>query len=301
MSVLGRTIHLEVSGLLSQAEWGPVYEEALRLACALPLADRRTVDIHGSKICCLVPVRERREKLAWPKNRVRQGFRTCGDYEYMRTAGTFYLPGHVEDIHRMEHGCDAEDASGKFYILWQGFTMGEPYHIYLLALACLIEDRLKDRVRVYGRFTKEEYQEAANLANDNHHDIAEYRYDRTDYFDLIRYKVGDSIHPNLLSAMKESAAHLRELLEADEYQSEYEDLMKRSGRERFAWLADKGRHILIRDRDWENIFNNIDMHMEAFSRYYPLVKTHLGNSGHIDFVKGLMTNDELYECCMNLI
>lgn len=37
---------------------------------------------------------------------------------------------------------------------WGAKTQGEPYHMYLLAIACLMEDRLGEKAFIYGDITQ---------------------------------------------------------------------------------------------------------------------------------------------------
>lgn len=49
------------------------------------------------------------------------------------------------------------------YSLWDAKTQGEPYHMYLLAIACLIEDRLGDKAFVHGDITLGQCRKAVDL------------------------------------------------------------------------------------------------------------------------------------------
>lgn len=51
------------------------------------------------------------------------------------------------------------------YSLWDSKTQGEMYHIYLLAIACLIEDRLGEKAFVCGDITQGQCRKAVELAN----------------------------------------------------------------------------------------------------------------------------------------
>lgn len=49
---------------------------------------------------------------------------------------------------------DDMNSDGRFnqtYFLWDAKTQGEPYHLYLLAIVCLIEDRLGEKAIAYLR------------------------------------------------------------------------------------------------------------------------------------------------------
>lgn len=51
------------------------------------------------------------------------------------------------------------------YRLWGNKSQGEPYHIYLLAIACLIEARLGNKAFVHGDITSGQCKKAVDLAN----------------------------------------------------------------------------------------------------------------------------------------
>lgn len=44
---------------------------------------------------------------------------------------------------------DSDEKFNQTYFLWDSKTQGEPYHLYLLAIACLIEDRPGEKAFVY--------------------------------------------------------------------------------------------------------------------------------------------------------
>mgnify|MGYP007000003776 CR=1 FL=1 len=48
---------------------------------------------------------------------------------------------------------------------WGRTTSGKPYHIYLLAIACLLEVRLGDKIFIYGDITRSQCLQAIELIN----------------------------------------------------------------------------------------------------------------------------------------
>ena len=56
------------------------------------------------------------------------------------------LPAYTDYGRNHERSCHTDS-------LWDAKTQGEPYHMYLLAIACLIEDRLGDKAFVRGDIT----------------------------------------------------------------------------------------------------------------------------------------------------
>lgn len=177
---MGIFIYLKVSTSVTKEEWEKVYEETLQLVNALPLAEKREVNINGIDTICLVPTEEREETYGWHGENRSVGWRTVGDYEYMCTAEDYYLPRDLVKDNEVEE--DAGDAMrGAFpaymdydwddpecnhtYGLWGNKTQGEPYHIYLLAIACLIEARLGTKAFIYGDITRGQCRKAVDIAN----------------------------------------------------------------------------------------------------------------------------------------
>lgn len=72
-------------------------------------------------------------------------------------------------------------------------------------------------------------------------------------------------------------------------------LMEQSVNDRFRWLVEHNRHILIRDKDWEKIYDDIENNADSFGRYYPIMRIRMDNSSITDMCTALMINDDLYE------
>lgn len=176
---MGIYINLLISKSVTKKEWEDVYKETLELIKHLPFAEERTVTIHGIDTICLVPTKEREEKYG-TYNKVRVGWDTVGDYEYMRTAEDYYLPKDlVQDTDVEADVTDAimgavpaymsydwkEERFNHVYDKWGRKTQGEPYHIYLLAVSALIEARLGVKAFTYGDITRGQFKKAVQLAN----------------------------------------------------------------------------------------------------------------------------------------
>ena len=179
---MGIEIHLSISDSVTQQEWEAVYEETLQLVQAFPLADLRRALIKGIPVHCLVPTREQKEIGRWNRGRIDTGWSTVGDYETMMTAENYYLPRNlVDDRKAAPDGKDAllgiicddmdedwDDSPYKnFYTLWSNKTQGKPYHLYLLAIACLIQARLGKKAFVYGGITRGQCRKAVEMANEH--------------------------------------------------------------------------------------------------------------------------------------
>lgn len=177
---MGISIYLDISKSVTQKEWEKVYEETLVLVKRLPFAERRSIKIHGIDIICLVPTEEREESYGWYDEKKRTGWCTSGDYVFMDTAEDYYVPRKLVKDEKIEP--DAGDAimgtiSGCLdiswedercshtYDLWGGKTQGEQYHMYILAVACLIEARLGNRAYTYGDITRGQCKRAVEIAN----------------------------------------------------------------------------------------------------------------------------------------
>lgn len=179
---MGVFIHLAISTSVTKEEWQDVYQEATQLMETFPLAEQRKVPIRGIPTHCLVRTMERDEEYGWPRKKIRTGWFADGDYESMRTAEDFFLPRDLVDEESYEP--DAPDAMmtvapscmvgykwddpeyNHRYHVWGAKTQREPYHMYLLSIACLIESRLGPKAYVYGNITKGQCEKAVSMANE---------------------------------------------------------------------------------------------------------------------------------------
>lgn len=185
---MGIFIYMSVSQSVTPKEWAGVYQETLRLVKAFPLAERREVPVRGIPTTCLVRSEECESPWGWNRDETTIGWFADGDYEYLRTAECYFLPRDL--IAEGQSGKGAPDAmlgsydwdgdgDDRCYSLWDAKTQGEPYHMYLLAIACLIESRLGRKAYVYGDITKGQCERAVRMAND-HLDTKIHTPDRCD-------------------------------------------------------------------------------------------------------------------------
>lgn len=173
---MGIYICMAVSKAVTQAEWENAYRETVTLVEKLPLAELQTLEIHGNYIPCVVSSKERELVVGGVKTK---GWRASGDLDTLGIAETYTLhenfgidsvnpeagdailgvvPNHIKE--------DTDDPKfHQAYHLWGNKTQGEYYHIYLLAIAALLEARLKEKVFVYGDVTKGQYKAAVEIAN----------------------------------------------------------------------------------------------------------------------------------------
>jgi len=177
---MGIFINISISTAVTKEEWAGVYKETLRLVDALPFAEERTLPIRGIQTTCLTKTRERTDQVDWYDDRTRTGWATDGDYVTLRGAERYFLPRDL--VTDESYDPDAPDALlsrvptildydwddprfQKYYRIWGAKTQGMPYHLYLLAIACLIVSRLGPKAYVYGDITKGQCRRAVELAN----------------------------------------------------------------------------------------------------------------------------------------
>lgn len=116
-------------------------------------------------------------------------------------------------------------------------------------------------------------------------------YDIDDYDGLPFYEIGDTVEPNLEQAVSGSRKYLDSILD----ESEFEELMKKSARQKCQWMIEQNREILMRDSDWEKVFKDIENNPDSFRRYYPLFRVSTDEKGLLDMVIAFITNDDFYE------
>ena len=171
---MGIFINLAISHSVSQSEWEAVYRDALELAQKLGLADVRRLEIGGVTVRCLSWTQEYTSPSRW-LNEDWTGFQICGDYETLQIAETNHVPKNLRpawtatesedamcEIYRMVKDYRYEP---KVYQLLGNKTQGYSHHIPLLAMCCLIEDRLGARAFTYGDITLGQCRKAVELAN----------------------------------------------------------------------------------------------------------------------------------------
>ena len=166
---MGISIHLSISKSVTQEEWEGVYEETLHLVEKFPLAEKRNVSIHGIDTFCMIPTREREQTYLYPKEKTVRLWNAIGDLDTLKTAEEYSLPRELVDESSYEPDAgDAllgalpaymsyswdDDRFNHVYEKWGAKTQGEPYHLYLLAIAALIEARLGRKAFIYGDITR---------------------------------------------------------------------------------------------------------------------------------------------------
>ena len=115
-------------------------------------------------------------------------------------------------------------------------------------------------------------------------------YDINRLDELQFYETGSTITPGIRKAMGKLIRFSEDTLKEDTYKK----LMEEKTQKRKEWMIRQNRSILIRDKDWEKIFFDIETDDKSFARYYPMVRIKITDSTW-EIVKALLINDELYE------
>jgi hypothetical protein len=77
---------------------------------------------------------------------------------------------------------------------------------------------------------------------------------------------------------------------------EYHELMECSAEARCRWLLEQcNRRIILRDKDWQKILNDIKTYEYSFKRYYPAARVDCTSDEITYMVQAYMINDDLYE------
>ena len=98
------------------------------------------------------------------------------------------------------------------------------------------------------------------------------------------------MRPVLMKSLGGSRKFLDTALEEEEFS----ELMEEDSRRRCEWLIEQNRYFLMRDKDWEKIFADIEENKESFGRYYPLFRVRIESDGLMDMSIALLINDDLY-------
>ncbi len=171
---MGVFIHLMVSRSVTQEEWAPVYAEALSLAQKLKLAAFRKVEIGGISVSCLAPVQEETSVYGLFNEKEWTGFTVDGDYASGETCESnsfpkFLVRGNPDPkaIDPLAYAyLDDIDGFPEPYCMLGAKTQGYAHHIPLLAVCCLIQDRLGNKACVFGDITAGQCNSAVKLVNE---------------------------------------------------------------------------------------------------------------------------------------
>lgn len=158
---MGINISMTVSKHVPQEKWQAVYKESLELAKAFHLADFQHKEIHGYNIRCLVPTEE-------IKVYGETGWRAVANYDSGDYAESFFFPRELNAPTSDKYtDVFVYDESGgeNCQNLWGGKTQGKSYHLLMLAIGCLVQDRLGNDAFVHGDITTGQCRDAIKKAN----------------------------------------------------------------------------------------------------------------------------------------
>ncbi|QQK74918.1 hypothetical protein HUG15_04405 [Salicibibacter cibarius] len=159
-------------------EWEDVYEESLQLIDAYPFLDN-TVDTETHGVIWRYGHRAKELEMDFDHDYRRQlGWHVFGDYPSMQSAESFSLFRNLACYRKKARGNDGHNDILVKSIEQEGTeipvnnvtvfgnkTQGFPFHIYLLAIACLIESRFPKHAMVKGDISIAQMQKAIDWAN----------------------------------------------------------------------------------------------------------------------------------------
>lgn len=157
-----------VSDGITDQEWEEVYKETLIALKNYPFADKVLAKTYNGKRYYQADQAKERDLSPLCEGR---GWHTIGDLETCQYAESFILAADNNYYRRSEEAnkskdileCITEDK--QCATVWDSKTQGEPYHVPLLAIACLLEDRLEGKAIVQGNIRKFEIEEACEWIN----------------------------------------------------------------------------------------------------------------------------------------
>lgn len=158
-----------ISKTVTEEEWAPVYEEVKKLGVAFNLGFRKEIEISGIKTICFVPSEEV-ESETYLDLEYREEYIIDGDLESYRIGERVTIPKNIafneksiEDPIQQELMGERIPDECKSAVVFSVNTHGEPYHLYLTAIATLLEHRFKDKIYVYGDVDREDCKDAVIL------------------------------------------------------------------------------------------------------------------------------------------
>lgn len=164
---MGIFINMKIADTVTQEEWLPIYEKSLLLAKKFGFFDFGKKEIHGETITCIFQTEERLigEHIGW---------RAIGSFPAYKRAEDQFMPKILSnkpnspspfDILRTEFP-DNLKQEHDYHFIWGNKTQGEPYHMGLLAIECMVEQLLGVQAMVGGDITYGQCINAAKMASD---------------------------------------------------------------------------------------------------------------------------------------
>lgn len=169
---MGVYISLHASNKVNPAQWEKAYEETLILVDKFNFIEIQKLKKFNQEYFAAVQSKEREDSDGI-------GWRTNGEGVYMATAEDFFLPRKIDKPNQNDKYCDplmyilAQNGIidfespyiRKLSILWDSKTQGQPYHTGLLAIACLLDDRLNGDVVCGSDITYGQCKHAVEIVN----------------------------------------------------------------------------------------------------------------------------------------
>lgn len=159
---MGTYINLSMlSSNISNLEWEQVYDESLKLVTAFPFADVTEREFFGYKLPVYVKAKE---KIATERH-----WSVRGDLNSKRFAGNFTLYrdiSHYQSERLKSSQNDILFVEDQWKIdVFSSKTQGYEYHLYILAIAMLIESRLPNEALVSGNIDYDQCVKAKQWAD----------------------------------------------------------------------------------------------------------------------------------------
>jgi len=170
---MGIFLRLYVSQNVTPEEWEQAYSATLPLIEEFPLMEYRDKTPKGYPMFSGAKTveRELHHGLGW---------RTVGDYKSYNTAENHTLYREIPLQGSSEYfdpilllGAEQsiidfhdERIDGKYLEFWGNKTQGEPYHVFLLAIACYMAEILQDKLVIGGDITRGQCKMAVNWLED---------------------------------------------------------------------------------------------------------------------------------------
>lgn len=171
---MGIYLPMFVSNSITEEQWNEAYQEALQMAEILPCLDISNVTPKGYPIICGIRTHEREGRngeRGWHTVGDCETFGNAEDYSMHRKRQTkFFLNEPYDALFyvaslRLSIDPDDERVKNKATQIWGAKTQGERYHMYLLAIACRLEERFPKLFAVSGDITQGQCLKAAEIAS----------------------------------------------------------------------------------------------------------------------------------------
>jgi hypothetical protein len=166
---MGVYIELKINpDIIKSDQWEKVYIESLGLIKAYDFMMFENQDRYGIEISVMRKAEER-----YKEDSSNRHWRVCGDLISKKWAEGFSVYFDLNRyINRFHTETSAKDIlfdyveeSSNIFTVFSGKTQGYPYHLNILAIACLFESRFKGAALVRGDISREQAEIAVKWAN----------------------------------------------------------------------------------------------------------------------------------------